>query len=181
MKSMLTLGLAGMLLPVLLLLVLSQPAAAAESPLDALGWLGGCWRAEGGEPGSGEMWTALAGHTLLGTSRTVRRGRTVAYEFMHIRQQANGSVVFAALPSGRSETLFTLRPGSAPREAVFENPAHDFPQRVIYRLEDGGRLRARIEGQRNGVTTGIDFPYQRVSCDAALPVAAAASAEGGRP
>ena len=32
---------------------------------------------------------------------------------------------------------------------VFENPTHDFPQRIIY-WKDGADLRARIEGTQNG-------------------------------
>lgn len=140
------------------------PATAQASSIEGLAWLGGCWRAEGGEAGSGEHWLPLAGQTLIGVSRTVRQGRTVDFEFMQIRPLADGRIVFAAQPKGRPETLFTLQPG-APREAVFENAAHDFPQRVIYRLEDGGRLRARIEGQRDGRLRGIDFPMQRVPCE----------------
>lgn len=149
----------------LLMLAAAVPARAQAPSVEGLAWLGGCWRAENAEAGSGEHWLPLAGNTLMGVSRTVRQGRTVDFEFMQVRQLADGSVVFAAQPKGRPETLFTLRPG-APREAVFENTAHDFPQRVIYRLEDGGRLRARIEGQRDGRVRGIDFPLQRVPCEA---------------
>jgi Domain of unknown function (DUF6265) len=156
--------------PLFALLTLAATAATAQAPaagagIEGLAWLGGCWRAEGGEAGSGEHWLPLAGHTLMGVSRTVRQGRTVDFEFMQVRQLADGSVVFAAQPRGRTETLFTLRPGAL-REAVFENLAHDFPQRVIYRLEDGGRLRARVEGERDGRLRGIDFPLQRVPCEA---------------
>lgn len=145
------------------LLVLLRPAAAADG-VERLAWLAGCWRAEGGEPGSGEQWLAPAGGTLLGVSRTVKNGVTVAHEFMQIRAGADGGLVFIARPSGQAEGSFALLPG-APTEAVFENPQHDFPQRVIYRLEDGGRLRARIEATRDGQLRGIDFPLQRVPCD----------------
>ena len=145
---------------------LISPATAPS--VERLAWLSGCWRSEGGEAGSGEQWLPLAGQTLLGASRTVRGGATVGYEFMQIRQQPDGSVVFAALPNGRNETLFTLLPG-APLEAVFENAGNDFPQRVIYRLEEGGRLRARIEGRRGGAPAGIDFPMQRTPCEALPP------------
>lgn len=161
----------GLVSAALLALAVAPMSAIAQAPsLETLAWLGGCWRAEGGEAGSGEHWLPLAGHTLMGVSRTVRQGRTVDFEFMQIRQLPDGSVVFAAQPKGRPETLFTLQPGAA-REAVFQNPAHDFPQRVIYRLEDGGRLRARIEGQRDGRLRGIDFPLQRVPCETLAPAA----------
>lgn len=151
---------------VLSALCLAQPLHAAENPLERLSWLAGCWRAEGAEPGSGEQWLAPAGGTLLGVSRTVKSGTTVAHEFMQIRRNGEGNVVYIAQPSGQAEASFTLLPGG-PAEAVFENLQHDFPQRVIYRLEEGGRLRARIEGpQRNGTPRAIDFPLQRVPCDA---------------
>jgi len=45
-------------------------------------------------------------------------------------------------------------------EAVFENPRHDFPQRVIYSKTDAG-LTARIEGTMNGKSRGVDFLYAR--------------------
>ena len=73
----------------------------------------------------------------------------------------------AAPPAGQAEASFPLvRLGAA--EADFENPAHDFPQRVIYR-RDGELLRARIEGTRAGRVEGADFPMERVACPGALP------------
>ena len=48
--------------------------------------------------------------------------------------------------------------------AVFENPEHDFPQRIIYRRSAADSLHARIEGPRNGQVRGVDFRYGRVSC-----------------
>lgn len=138
--------------------------ASAAASIDDLKWLAGCWAAEGAEPGSGEQWMAPAGATMLGVSRTVRAGRTVEWEFMQIREAASGRLVYTALPSGQRETSFELlRIGAA--EVVFENPQHDFPQRVMYRLAAPGRLEARIEGQRNGQLRAVDFPLRSVGCE----------------
>ena len=144
------------------------PSAQAQTPpssMERLSWLGGCWRSEGADVGSGEQWTPLAGGTLLGLSRNVRQGVTVAHEFMQIRETADGKVVFVSQPAGRPEALFTLLPGG-PAEATFENPENDFPQRVTYRLEGAGRLRARLEGARTGAPRALDFVYSRMACDA---------------
>lgn len=47
--------------------------------------------------------------------------------------------------------------------AVFENPAHDFPTRIIYRRNDDGSMTARIEGPgEDGESRGIDFHFRRV-------------------
>ena len=48
---------------------------------------------------------------------------------------------------------------------VFANPAHDFPQRVIYKVASDGSLLGRVEGRENGREKGFDFPMKRVSCD----------------
>ena len=47
---------------------------------------------------------------------------------------------------------------------VFENRTHDFPQRVGYRKVGADSLLAWIEGERNGRTRRIEFPYRRVRC-----------------
>lgn len=164
-----------------LLMVVWAAAAAAQAPtlspadpLARLAWLAGCWIADGAEPGSGEQWMPLAGGTLLGMGRTVRDGKTLEHEFMQIRALPDGRLVYIAQPGGQAATRF-VSTTVGDTEVVFENPQHDFPQRVIYRLGEGGRMKARIEGLRNGALRGIDFPLQRASCDAGLPAARAAS------
>jgi hypothetical protein len=141
-------------------------AATAESDVTALAWLAGCWVPEKGDAGSVEHWLPPAGGTMLGVSRTVKNGQTVEFEFMQLRVNAEGKLVFIALPSGQKEATFVA--SAVGKDSVtFENPQHDFPQKVIYRLESGGRLIGRIEGKRGGTVRGIDFPMRRVSCEAA--------------
>jgi Domain of unknown function (DUF6265) len=147
---------------------LPASARADADPASALRWLAGCWASEGGEPGSGEQWMPPAGGSLLGVSRTVKGGRTVAHEFMQIREIAPGRLAFIANPSGQSQATFPLLRLGA-KEVVFENARHDFPQRVIYRLDGAGVLRARIEGLIDGKPRAEDFTMRRVSCDSGGP------------
>lgn len=67
-------------------------AFAAPDPVAQVAWLQGCWRAAGSEAGSVEYWTAPAGGTMLGLSRTVRGGKTAAHEFLQIRETASGKL-----------------------------------------------------------------------------------------
>jgi hypothetical protein len=153
-------------LPVLCILTLLAPSHARPQAMESLQWLSGCWSSDGGESGSGEFWTPLAGDTLFGVSRTVRDGRTVAHEFLQIRPLPDGSIGLIAQPSGQAETTFRLVSAEG-REAVFENPDHDFPQRVVYRREGDRRLSAWIEGEISGQSRRVDFPMSRTNCDAA--------------
>jgi hypothetical protein len=139
------------------------PAQAQADPFAPVAWLAGCWQQQGREAGSVEQWMAPAGGAMLGMARIVKGGRVVEFEFMQLRADADGRLSFIAQPQGRPPTEFRLaRQGEA--EAQFENPGHDFPQRVIYRRTAPDQLVARIEGERNGKLRGIDFPMQRSAC-----------------
>lgn len=147
--------------------LLPGPAARAQGDdLSRLAWLAGCWKSDTAEAGSVEQWMPPAGGTMLGMSRTVRQGRTVEFEFLQIRAQPDGKLAYVAQPSGQPTATFPLlRLGDT--EAAFENPQHDFPQRVVYQLAEGGsKLKARIEGLRGGKLRVIEFPMSRASCDA---------------
>ncbi|MFC4310890.1 DUF6265 family protein [Steroidobacter flavus] len=145
--------------------LMAANAMSAEIGIESFGWLAGCWQPDKGDAGSIEHWLPPAGGTMLGVSRTVKNGKTVEFEFMQLRTNAEGKLVFIALPSGQQETTFVS--SSVRHDSVtFENPEHDFPQKVIYRLQSEGRLVARIEGTRDGKVRGVDFPMKRVSCDA---------------
>ena len=145
------------MLTLITLMTLAQAADAA-----ALAWLSGCWRQESPSRVVDEVWMAPAGDGMLGMSRTVAKGRIADHEFMQIRVQ-DGKLVFIAKPARQPEATFTATKVER-GEVVFENPAHDFPQRIIYRLQGDGSLAARIEGVQNGKTRGVDFPMKRVTC-----------------
>jgi hypothetical protein len=139
--------------------VVSPPTATA---MQILSRMAGCWRQETETSATiDEMWMAPAGEMMLGSSRTSAKGRTVEYEFMRIRSDASG-VTFLALLPGQPETAFRLVKIDV-QTVVFENAMHDFPQRVIYRIERD-MLTGRIEGTQNGKTRSVDYPMRRVAC-----------------
>jgi hypothetical protein len=140
--------------------------AADETPvprtkLAQLAWLTGSWAFEVNGRAVTEQWMAPDGGMMLGMSRTVVRGRAVDFEFLVLREDAHGDIYYDARPSGQEPASFKLV-HLAPNEVTFENPAHDFPQRITYRLSEGGKLDAAIEGTKNGKTMRAEFPYQRV-------------------
>jgi hypothetical protein len=127
--------------------------------LDEISWLVGCWRYT--TPGGtiiDEVWTRPSRDTLAGTSRTQRAGTTIASEVMTIAVRGD-SVVFIAEPSGQVRTEFHATTATA-QLAVFENPMHDFPQRIRYRPAVDS-LHARIDG---GSERAVDFPMIRTTC-----------------
>lgn len=142
--------------------------AEPQLRVDRVAWLHGCWRTTPPAPGAvegstiEEQWMAPRGGTMIGMGRTVRGDRTTEFEFVVIREQ-EGRLVYEAHPSGQPSAVFLSREVSD-TSVVFENMAHDFPQRVGYRRADGGGLAAWIEGTTKGQVRHIDFAYARVPC-----------------
>ncbi len=104
-----------------------------------------------------------AGTSLLGMSRTVANGKTITHEFLQIRQEKTGDIFYVANPSGQEQAIFKLVKFETGK-LIFENPEHDFPQRIIYHLK-GDSLIARIEGMSKGKQRSSDFPMIRAKCD----------------
>jgi len=151
------------------LMALNVKLLVAQSPapiVKTLSWMSGCWQ-QSGTNGRlvDEQWMTPRGETMLGMSRTVRGDSLVEYEQLRIFQRA-GKAVYYAMPSGQTPTEF-VAPTVSDTLVVFENPQHDFPQRIMYRKRGADSLIARIEGTMNGRARGVDFPYAKARCPGA--------------
>ena len=149
----------------LLAIILGTGSSAGQkSGVDRLDWMSGCWSSDDGKEQIDECWMKPAGQSMLGTSRTVAGGKTVFTEYVQIRE-ANGETAYVVSLGLSPQPVSFKLIKSSENEVVFENLAHDFPQRVIYRRESADKLFARIEGQEKGVNKAIDFRYHRSKCD----------------
>jgi hypothetical protein len=124
-----------------------------------LSWMSGSWSGTARGIEMEEHWTAPRGDSMIGVHRDVAKGRTASFEFLRIEQQGD-QIVYLSMPNGRSPaTPFPLKEVSGTR-VMFENPTHDFPQRIIY-WKDGADLRARIEGTMNGKAASEEWRWSR--------------------
>lgn len=137
-----------------------QAPAALPTSVSALSWMTGAWAATIDGVDMEEHWIAPKGGSMIGVHRDVAKGRTVSFEFLRVEEQ-NGALVYLSSPMGKPATPFRLVE-SGPQRAVFANPQHDFPQRIIY-WKDGADLRARIEGPRGGKTVGEEWRWSRLA------------------
>jgi ketosteroid isomerase-like protein len=118
----------------------------AEATVQDLGWLAGTW-ITASEPVTEEHWIPPLAGTMLGANRTIAHGETVHREHLLLEERA-GSVFYVATPLGQAETAFLLTELDAQR-AVFENPEHDFPKRIVY-TRTGDALTAEVSADDKG-------------------------------
>lgn len=126
--------------------------------IDELQWLAGAWVGTRGSAGTTtieERWSPPRGGAMLAVSRTVARERMSAFEFLRIVER-DGGLVYFAQPGGRTATEFVLTELDGQR-AVFENPRHDSPQRIVYELSSDGKLSASIGFAKGGKPQRFEF------------------------
>lgn len=136
--------------------------ATVQDSVAPLSWMAGCWQQRDGTRSTDEQWMRPAGSAMIGMSRTVAGDRLRAWEALRIVRE-NGRVVFVAQPNGGAPTGFSAS-RITDTLAVFENPTHDFPQRIAYRRVGTDSLIASICGARNGTVQRMDIPMRRIAC-----------------
>lgn len=146
------------------IVVVDADATRAQQPtgIARVGWMQGCWETSSPQRTIDEQWMSPRGGSMLGMSRTVRDGRLVEHELMILSERGD-QLAYEAHPSGQNPATFLSSTLTA-STVVFENPAHDFPQRIGYERKDPDSLRAWVEGLQNGRRRRIEFAYMRAQC-----------------
>ncbi len=127
----------------------------AQATAGDMAWLAGAWVGTRSTRSIEERWTPPLGGALLGVSRTVKGDKMVAFEYLRIVER-DGGLVYVAQPGGRPPTEFVLTELSSKR-AVFANPRHDSPQRIVYELSAEGTLSASIGFMKGGRPQRFEF------------------------
>lgn len=142
-----------------LLLLVTLPPQTTTTLAD-LAWLTGDWQTPpGGRSQIEEHWTKAAGGSMIGMGRTVAGEKTWEFEYLRIEQRADG-IYYVAHPKGQCPgTDFKLTHVTA-TEAIFENPQHDFPKRILYHKTGDDTLGASIDGGEG--TKSMSFTYRRM-------------------
>ncbi len=117
--------------------------AAPSAGVDDLAWMSGRWESREGERWTEENWSEPRAGMMMGFSRSGRGETLREFEFIRLQTGEDGIVAYLAQPGGRAPaTAFRLTQYDA-SSATFENPVHDFPQRIRYQ-RSGETLTATI-------------------------------------
>jgi len=137
--------------------ILLMAAAPESAPVARLAWLSGSWVSEQGERWTEESWTAPRGGMMLGAGSSGRGDKVRDWEHMRIAPDEAGVLSFWGSPKGTPAVPFRLV-SMSDAEAVFENPRHDYPVRIVYR-RDGKALVATISGSKGA--NPMSWRYKR--------------------
>jgi hypothetical protein len=105
-----------------------------------------------------ESWLGPANGLMIAANLTTWPNGRKSFEFLRIAETADGFSYYAS-PDGNAPVEFKMK-ATGDRRVVFENAAHDFPQRILY-WRDGEELVARIEGTLKGKERSEQWRFRR--------------------
>ena len=132
-------------------------SSSNNQDLTSLEWMLGQWKSQTGEEIIVEYWHKTADTLFHGETWFIDAGDTIASEQLKIVARGN-DIIYVAAPSGQPVTEFKLAQLKN-NEALFENPGHDFPQKIVYKRISSDSLYARIEGVIDGREQSMDFNW----------------------
>lgn len=133
-----------------------------EKPLDKLSWLEGEWFGVTDDVVMQENWSKVSDELYSGHAYVLSGEDTLFQEFIRlevVNDTAYYVVFIPGIPDSTSFQLVKYNNG----EAIFENPEHDYPQRVVYKQIGSDSLYAYIEGEAAGKVQKDEFWYKRIT------------------
>jgi hypothetical protein len=114
-------------------------------------WLLGSWESKSAEGVLSETWTKTNDSTFQGQSYFIKEKDTIHFETI-VLQQKGEALTYKATVKGQNEDkpvsfLFTE---TIANQLAFENPKHDYPQKITYQKDAKNNLVATISGLIDG-------------------------------
>ncbi len=124
---------------------------------------GGTWQMKTSKGFIDERWKIISPTELYSTGFRVIGKDTTIEEKVRVIKKGDDIYYVPTVKdqNGGKEVYFKLT-STEKGEFIFSNPAHDFPQRVIYQIISRDSLHAWIDGEVKGKFIKQDFYYSRV-------------------
>ena len=142
------------------LISMAMISSHQENPIDQARWLLGEWVSK---TGVHEQWQRQRETSFSGRSFFMNGKDTMVMETIQLEQRGNDLFYIPTVKNqnGGQPVPFKMTKISA-GELVFENPDHDFPQKISYTKVGMDSLHAEISGTINGKERSKLFPMRRL-------------------
>ena len=130
--------------------------------LEKMNWLIGSWEQALPEGILTETWTKENDSTYSAKSFYIKQKDTIHMESIVLTQKKE-ELLYRATVKGQNNdepVTFTMTSDAA-NAFTFENPAHDYPQKIMYKKVASDRLIAVISGKQQGKDSQESYPMTK--------------------
>ena len=142
--------------------LLSCKKTEKENKLQTTDWLIGTWENKSNEGDMVETWSKNNDSLYSGSSYFIKGKDTLHSESIQLTQKAN-VVLYTPTVKGQNNNQpisFQLTKQTS-KQLVFENPKHDFPQKIVYQQITADSLVATISGIQQGKASSESFSMKK--------------------
>jgi len=144
-----------------LLFLVWQPQVHARGcgTVESLKWLVGDWHSENGTLKINESWQKISAKTFegYGSTYSIEKNKVVSSETLRLVEMSGEIFYIAKVASNKLPITFKLTSCTA-NSVIFENSAHDFPQRISYQLKNEQSMIVFVSGEKN---KGFSIKFNR--------------------
>lgn len=131
-------------------------------PIDHAQWLIGTWGTSTSEGDLSETWIKENDSVFSGTAYFIKDEDTLHSETIALNQTGD-NLVYTPIVKGQNEdrpVSFRLTSATA-NQLVFENPSHDYPQKIVYNKITKDSMVAEISGKQQEQASRQVYPMKR--------------------
>src|SRR6187402_1316220 len=153
-----------LLLFLLAIVSCKKTESTEKDQIKSANWLLGKWDTKTAGGDLSESWKQLNDSTFQGESFFIKGKDTLHFESI-ILQQKGEQLFYNATVKGQNENkavAFRLT-SKTEKQLVFENPKHDYPQKITYTLISKDSLLASISGMQLGKLSSEKFGMKKDS------------------
>ena len=130
-------------------------------------WLLGNWTNQSEAGVAIEHWTKKNDSMFIGASYFIIGNDTASSEAMSLEQHGEEITYNPTVRDQNNNQTITFKlTSSTENQLIFENPEHDFPQKIMYIKITNDSIFAEISGMIDGKLKTIPFPFTRVKTNA---------------
>jgi hypothetical protein len=133
-----------------------------KDKIKAADWLIGNWENTSPDGVLTENWQKVNDSTFNAVSYFIKGKDTLHFESIVLAQKGE-NLTYSATVKGQNEDKAVSFPSKSETEdkLVFENPQHDYPQKITYTKSANNTLTAEISGKLNGKLSSEKFVMMR--------------------
>jgi hypothetical protein len=130
--------------------------------IEKVSWLIGNWENITEEGKLSETWEKKNDSTLVGESYFIRDKDTLHSERIELSQKEEELFYIPIVKGQNNNKPVTFKLTLATEnEFTFENPTHDYPQKIVYKMVNASNILATISGKQQGKVTTEIYPMTK--------------------
>ena len=126
-------------------------------------WLLGKWENKSADGNLSESWKKINDSIYDGESYFIKGKDTLHFEKIQMKQKGEDLFYIATVKGQNKDQPITfIHNDTIEKQLVFENPKHDFPQKISYSLITKDSIDIQISGIQQGKPSSAKYSMKRI-------------------